>query len=63
MGLLVIVLLADVAVVFIYMVCIVFLKKITLRTLCEFKEFNNKFEVRDFAIQVTNLPKIKDYKN
>lgn len=62
-GLLIVVLLTDVLIVFSFMVSIVFLKKIAIRSLAEFKEHNKKFETRDFAIQVSNLPKIKDYKN
>ena len=62
-GLLVVVFLTDVLIVFSFMVATVFLKKITVRSVVEFQEFNNKFEARDFAIQVSDLPKIKDYKN
>lgn len=45
------------------MLSVVFLEKVSTRAILEFKDFNNKLVTRDFAIQVSNLPKVRDYKH
>lgn len=57
------VLVADCAMVFCFMISVIFLEKMSKRAITEFKDFNNSLETRDFAVQVSGLPKIKDYKH
>ena len=45
------------------MLFIIFIAKISDRAVKEFKDFDNALETRDFAIQITNLPSVKEYKN
>ena len=45
------------------MLFIIFIAKISDRAIKEFKDFDNALETRDFAIQITNLPSVKEYKN
>jgi hypothetical protein len=45
------------------MLLIIFIAKISDRAIKEFKDFDNALETRDFAIQVTNIPSVKEYKN
>lgn len=55
--------LTDLAIVCAFMVTVIFIEKISWKALQEFKDFDNSFETRDFAVQVTNLPPAKEYKN
>lgn len=53
----------DCAIVFCFMISIIFIEKMQARAIVEFKDFKNQLSTRDFAIQVSNLPNIRDYKN
>tara|TARA_B110000285_G_scaffold115515_1_gene130926 strand:+ start:454 stop:984 length:531 start_codon:yes stop_codon:yes gene_type:complete len=53
----------DIGIAFLFMLFIIFIAKISDRAIKEFKDFDNALETRDFAVQITNLPSVKQYKN
>ena len=53
----------DIVIVFSFILFLVFIVNNSRRSISEFKDFFNKIEVEDFAIQVTGLPPITEYKN
>lgn len=52
----------DFIIVLGFTVMLLFIHRISKRALSEFKDLDKRLEVRDFAIQVTGLPSISDYK-
>ena len=45
------------------MIAIVFIEKTVIRSIEEFKEYKKELNIKDFAIQVKNLPPISEYKS
>lgn len=56
-------LMADIFVVISFTMAIIFIQKISYRAIREFKTIECVLETNDFAVQITGLPPIKEFRH